>query len=267
MSNIIDRILAEVCLDDRIPDGIFDMFNNLHMEVLRENLMDNHNIALNDVKEIHNKMLEGKFPERQAYNKDGLLVTFPTPQHKQRAIQRGTHFEQNPVKAQTNVFGGQPPAAQPAPPAQPPAAQSEPSATPPATPSPQSDASQLPPSDSTPQAPTQSATPSASPSSLPASATPTAVSDKQPLAVEPSGANQSPTAPVPPPTVNVPKSSQQRAAEATVVKQMMNGDDNNQALLPTMNEQRFNELSETYLYAKRMGYQVAMKVLAEAIKI
>jgi hypothetical protein len=41
-------------------------------------------------------MVEGKYPERQAFNKDGVLVTFPTPQHKAKAISRGTHFEENP---------------------------------------------------------------------------------------------------------------------------------------------------------------------------
>ena len=46
------------------------------------------------------------------YNKDGLLVTFPSPEYKQRAIARGTHFEKNPKTAQVNIFGGE---AQPAP--------------------------------------------------------------------------------------------------------------------------------------------------------
>jgi hypothetical protein len=45
---------------------------------------------------VTNRMVEGKFPERQAYNKDGILVTFPTPKHKANAISRGTHFEKNP---------------------------------------------------------------------------------------------------------------------------------------------------------------------------
>jgi hypothetical protein len=51
---------------------------------------------------------EGNFPERQAYNKDGLLVTFPTPEYKQRAIKRGTHFEENPKKADVNIFADDP---------------------------------------------------------------------------------------------------------------------------------------------------------------
>lgn len=49
---------------------------------------------------------KGKHPERQAYNKNGLLVTFPTPEYKARAIAKGTHFEKNPKVGQSNLFGG-----------------------------------------------------------------------------------------------------------------------------------------------------------------
>ena len=48
--------------------------------------------------------MEGKHPERQAYNKDGLLITFPTPKHKQDALTAGTHFEKDPTKAASNLF-------------------------------------------------------------------------------------------------------------------------------------------------------------------
>jgi hypothetical protein len=51
---------------------------------------------------------EGKYPERQAYNADGLLVTFPTPEYKQRAIARGTHFEKNPKAGQAAPIFQQP---------------------------------------------------------------------------------------------------------------------------------------------------------------
>lgn len=40
---------------------------------------------------------EGKYPERQAYNKDGWLVTFPSKEYRDRAIQRGTHFTSDPT--------------------------------------------------------------------------------------------------------------------------------------------------------------------------
>lgn len=276
MSNIIDRILAEVCLDERIEDGIFDMSNNTHMDVLRENLTDNYGVSLNDAKTVHNKMVEGKYPERQAYNKDGLLVTFPTPQHKQRAIQRGTHFEKDPTAGPQNVFGGgggqQPVPGQAAAPnvfggqgqsdQKPTAPQTPPPAEKPAAP-PQAGAqsSQLPASDvpvAKPAAPAQSAS-----SSLPASDTPqpTQQSDTQQLDVEPppsiSVASQ---APAPPPSFDTPKSPQTRAAEAEAVKQIMHGDDTT----PSLTE-RNDQLKEIYKFARRMGYKEAMKMILEAM--
>lgn len=272
MSTIIDRILDEVCLDERIPDGVFDMENNAHMEVLRENLSDNYGLELNDVKDIHNKMLEGKYPERQAYNKDGLLVTFPTPQHKQRAIQRGTHFEQDPTKGAPNVFGGQaaPGAQQPAQqPSQPPPApepKAEPKAEPqaaPKEPAP-SAGSSLPPSDSQPSAPAQPSGPVAgksSPSNLPASDQPAQAPAPSPLAVEPPAASQ---APAPPPNFETPKPPQTRSAEAQVVKQMMGGDNDNN-VQPTLAEKRYIELNRVFNFAKQMGYTEAMSVLSEAM--
>jgi hypothetical protein len=42
-------------------------------------------------------MDEGKYPERQAYNKDGWLVTFPSGEYKQRAIKKGTHYGSDPT--------------------------------------------------------------------------------------------------------------------------------------------------------------------------
>ena len=95
-SNLIDRILLDVCLDDRIDDGIFKLEENIHIDVLREYLI-RHGTSGNDAKEFCNRVVEGRFPERQAYNSDGILVTFPTPKHKHNAIARGTHFEENPA--------------------------------------------------------------------------------------------------------------------------------------------------------------------------
>lgn len=96
MSNILDRVFAEVCLDERITDGIFRMEEATHMDALRDYFV-RKGIQPESAIAVTNRMVEGKYPERQAYNKDGILVTFPTPQHKARAIARGTHFEKNPV--------------------------------------------------------------------------------------------------------------------------------------------------------------------------
>lgn len=283
MSRIIDQVFREVCLDERIPDGIFDMSNNLHMEVLRENLTD-QGIALNDVKSIHNKMLEGKYPERQAYNKDGLLVTFPTPAHKQRALQRGTHFEQDPTHGRgPSAFGTNPSTvpSQPEKPApekpmaptpekpepKPAPQQGEPPQNPaPAQPSPQSDqGSSLPASDSPAQAPAPSGGGGgqSSPSSLPASDSQDPEGQQQ-LAVEPPPAQQQ--APNPPPNFNTTKSPQERAAEAQVVKQMMKGGEMNPSFTPTLNERRYIELNRIFDFAKQMGYTEGLKVISEALR-
>lgn len=95
MSQVIDRIFAEVCLDKRVSDGIFKLDVDEHMGALRD-LFIKKGLTHENATSLTNRMVEGKFPERQAYNKDGILVTFPTPQHKAKAISRGTHFEKNP---------------------------------------------------------------------------------------------------------------------------------------------------------------------------
>jgi hypothetical protein len=96
MSSIVDNVFAEVCLDERIKDGIFKLEEEEHMNALRDYFVKK-GITQEAAVTVTNRMVEGRFPERQAYNKDGILVTFPTPQHKAKAIQRGTHFEKNPA--------------------------------------------------------------------------------------------------------------------------------------------------------------------------
>ena len=98
----ISELLSELCLDERVRDGIFDIFNNDHMDILREKLAEME-IPSNEVVEFANKVIEGKYPERQAYNAKGILVTFPNAEYKQRAIRRGTHFEEDPTRGQHNL--------------------------------------------------------------------------------------------------------------------------------------------------------------------
>lgn len=112
---MIEEFLNTICLDERIEDGIFDIENTYHMDILQEYLIKS-GVSKEDSIICRNSILEGKYPERQAYNVNGLLVTFPTPEYKQRAIARGTHFEENPKKDQANIFQAQPQqAASPAP--------------------------------------------------------------------------------------------------------------------------------------------------------
>ena len=97
MNNIIDYILSEVSLDDRV-NGIFLMENNIHMDVLREYLIE-HGIPRDEVLEMTNKMVEGNYPDRQIFRSDtGQLVTFPSPEYKAKAIKEnpGKYTEQDP---------------------------------------------------------------------------------------------------------------------------------------------------------------------------
>jgi len=105
MSDLIEKILMETCLDERVSDGIFEISNNSHMEAMRDYLLKK-GVSNELVLEFSNLVMEkGKHPEKQAYNvKTGLLITFPTPAYKARAIAAGTHSEQKPT--QSNLFGG-----------------------------------------------------------------------------------------------------------------------------------------------------------------
>lgn len=101
------EVLESAAVDIRVPDGIFDISNQENIEILREYLL-RENFDVDFVSEYLNNVLEGKFPDRQAYNANGLLVTFPTPEYKQRALKRGTHFEKNPKAVQSNLFSDSP---------------------------------------------------------------------------------------------------------------------------------------------------------------
>lgn len=98
MSQIIDHIFADVCLDERIPDGIFKLEEEEHISALRDHLIK-RGLALEDAIAVTNKMVEGKYPQRQVYQaKTGILVTFPTPQHKAKAMKEnpGKYVDQDP---------------------------------------------------------------------------------------------------------------------------------------------------------------------------
>ena len=110
-SKYLDKILSEVSLDERVSDGTFNIEEDRHMEALRDYLTGK-GIDEESVRNFSNKVLEGKYPERQAYNAKGILVTFPTPEYKQAAIKRGTHFEEDPTRAMSNVFSAPDPITQ-----------------------------------------------------------------------------------------------------------------------------------------------------------
>lgn len=98
MSNILDNVFAEVCLDERVSDGIFRMDETGHMDALRDYFVK-RGIAKESAIHITNRMVEGKYPDRQAYRaEDGILVTWPSPKHKQKSMREnpGKYVEQNP---------------------------------------------------------------------------------------------------------------------------------------------------------------------------
>ncbi len=90
-------------LDAGVESGIVDFTNEQHVELLAMHLFDRGANA-QIVAEVVNKIAirDGKYPDRQAFNKDGWLVTFPSPEYKQAAIKKRTHFESDP----TNGKGG-----------------------------------------------------------------------------------------------------------------------------------------------------------------
>lgn len=98
MSQIIETILSDICLDPRIPDGIFCMENNEHMDVLRDYFLK-RGLTKESSLNVTNRMIEGKHPERQLWQAEtGILVTWPTPQHMAKAVKEnpGKYTDKNP---------------------------------------------------------------------------------------------------------------------------------------------------------------------------
>jgi len=98
MNDLIYNIITEASLDPRIHDGVVDLRNSDHLQVVAEAIYDvceDEQIVNKFVKKF---MDEGKYPDRQAYNKDGWLVTFPSAEYKQKALKKGTHFSSDPTR-------------------------------------------------------------------------------------------------------------------------------------------------------------------------
>ena len=97
ISKFISSIITEASLDSRIPNGVVNLENTEHIQVVAEAMYDaceDENIVNEFVESF---VGEGKHPDRQAYNKDGWLVTFPSAQYKQAAIKKGTHYPSDPT--------------------------------------------------------------------------------------------------------------------------------------------------------------------------
>ena len=206
-TKILDKILNEVSLDPKIKDGMFNIEENDHMEVLRDYL-SKKGIDEESVRNFSNRVLEGKYPERQAFNADGILVTFPTPEYKADAIKAGTHFEKDPTKGASNLFQ-EPVIKNPTPPpedAEKPSSPPKEKSSEPKTNLPVSQASP-PASDDTPSEPVQAQT-TAAPQQTPMAP------GAPPEAVEPT---ELPPTPI--------KSPAEKEANKDAIKTMLKGDD------------------------------------------
>jgi hypothetical protein len=214
MRNIFDTVLRDISFDSRITNGIFDIEKNDHMDILRE-YFTNKGIDSETVREYTNGVLEGKYPERQAYNVKGILVTFPTPEYKANAIKRGTHFEDDPTKRAPNVFA----AAQ-----QDKAAARTPAAEKPESPAPKAAPTSLPTSAAGPApAPTDTKTPGQSPGKTPEQSPEAPPATTQAPQPPPEAAEPEPE-PTELPEVP-PKSPAEKTADKNVIKTMLKGDD------------------------------------------
>lgn len=98
ISKIIENLITECECDSRIENGVFDLYNTDHLIVLSEHMIG-LGISENDIEQfIHETgVVEGKYPERQAYNKEGWLVTFPSKEYRDAAIKKRTHFGSDPT--------------------------------------------------------------------------------------------------------------------------------------------------------------------------
>ena len=99
IETFIKDLLLEISIDNKIENGMFEIGNTTHMDVLIDHLFEKKydEEFINEL--VKNLAVdEGKFPDRQAYNKDGWLVTFPSAEYRLAAIKRGTHFTTDPTK-------------------------------------------------------------------------------------------------------------------------------------------------------------------------
>jgi len=98
ISKFINDVLMESALDNRVEDGIVDLTNESHIDVVYE-VLQRKGLKESGVDELLETILtqEGKYPDRQAFNKDGWLVTFPSKEYRDAAIKRGTHAISDPT--------------------------------------------------------------------------------------------------------------------------------------------------------------------------
>lgn len=97
INDFITSIITEAALDSRIPDGVVDLKNIEHVQIVAEaiyNACEDEEVVNEFVSSFLN---EGKYPDRQAFNKEGWLVTFPSKEYRDAALKKGTHSISDPT--------------------------------------------------------------------------------------------------------------------------------------------------------------------------
>lgn len=230
MSQIIDEIFAEVCLDERVSDGIFRMDEESHMNALRDHLVS-RGLTTEDAIQVSNRMLEGQYPERQAYRKeDGILVTWPSVKHKHLAMKKapGKYVEEDEAEKLGLIKKKD---KEPSP--EPPPAMNKPDLSKTSTATP----------------PAAEVAPEPDPKSV--------NQGGQMLAIEPPRGPEKPTPAPPPPTplVQPPTTPERKAAEKAVVQQMIATDDS------ALTSQTLSPLSEN------VDMKNNMKLISDIVQI
>jgi len=241
MSNIAERVFRDVCLDERIKDGIFNLEEQEHMDALRDYFIKK-GITREAAIHVTNRMVEGKYPERQAWRRDGILVTFPTPQHKAKAMAKdpGKYTDKDP-KPKTPEQPEEPDIEEPMPDEEDPEAVSR--------------GKSLPKSDE----------------EEPSKKEPTIFQGDKELKVEPPRGDEKPEPspqPISPVFQPTPRTPQRVAAEKEIARQIMNTDDTVLSnVAGPINEKALNhQLNELYKKADEWGFKEAITFLTPYVK-
>jgi hypothetical protein len=219
-----------------------------HMSALRDYLVKK-GIPNNEVVELNNKMLEGKYPSRQSYQtKTGILVTFPTPEHKAKAIAEnpGKYTDKDPKPKKEEPIKTAPPGSKP-----------EPGEKPSSKDSDNNGSNNLPKSDEK------------DIEDDGGDKEPTIFQGNKQLAIEPPGGVEKLAPPTAPPSQPpAPRTPQRIAAEKEIVKQIMNTDDTvlSNVADPVYEETCKYQLQELYKKADELGFKEAVKFLTPYVK-
>jgi hypothetical protein len=93
----VNGSILDICVHPLVEDGTFDVQNTEHMFLLMESLIEKKFDDATVSEVIKALRHEGKHPERQAYNKEGWLVTFPSKEYRDAALKKGTHAIADPT--------------------------------------------------------------------------------------------------------------------------------------------------------------------------